>query len=181
MLEIGEPEGNYNLDSADVKTLELIKGFNRNRVVIVHGGDTPLDIDNANEIKKLEIMPFKRWKVLAMALYWIEASTANEDPVIWFGRVGDGDAYGKMTAIITGGEKFNIADHTKYDPLELVAPEVMLEASATFNVTWTEGVEFGVWQTSPANFSVAEAAVAGMTSGKVRPYMIIEVDSGGKW
>ena len=183
MIDIGTEQTNRRLDEEGEKVLGVIHslGLNRNKIYIVHGGDSPLDIDAVNSIKVVEVIPFPRWRVVAVGAFWIEASTANEDPIIEFGRVGDPDAYGKMTAAITGGEKFSVNDSIKYDPLELLALEVIAETSGTFVVTWTEGVEFGIWNTTFKNLIVSEAAVGGMSSGKVRPYMVIEVDTGGKW
>ena len=183
MRDIGIGETNRKLDEEGERVLGVIHslGLNRNKVYIIHGGDNPLDIDAVNSIKVVEVIPFARWRVVAVGAFWIEASTANEDPIIEFGYAGDPDAYGKMTAAITGGEKFNANDSIKYDPLELLAPELIAEISATFVVTWTQGAEFGVWNTVMKNLIISEAAVAGMTSGKVRPYIVIEVDARGKW
>ena len=183
MRNIGIVETQKHLDEEGERILGVIHslGLNRNKVVIVHGGDSPLDIGNINEIKKIETLPFACWRVIAVGAYWVEATVADDKPILEFGRVGDPDAYGKVVATVTGGEKFNIADHTKYDPLELAAPEVQAEASATFTLTWTQGAEFGVWNSVIRDLEVAEAAVLAMTSGQVRPYMLIEVDTGGKW
>ena len=169
----------------DLQTVEGIankvaKG--RNKIYLIHGvTDGIIDISNANEHERLDILPYKTWRVIGLGMFWTGASAANEDPVIEYGYPSDQDAFGKMTSAITGGEKFRADDHQKYDPLDLLAPEVITETSATMVVTWTEGVEFGVWQTAPLDVRCWEAAVAGMTAGYIIPYMLVEVDSGGKW
>ena len=65
--------------------------------------------------------------------------------------------------------------------MDLLAPEVITEASPTMDITWTEGTIFGIWQTDVKYLMCIEAAVAGLTTGKIEPYMLIEIDSGGKW
>ena len=169
----------------DLQTVEGIankvaKG--RNKVRIIRGvTDGYLNISNANEYERIEISVYKAWRVIGMGMIWTAASTANEDPVVEFGDESDRDAFGKMTSAITGGEKFCVNDHQKYDPLDLLAPEVITEASATLAITWMEGVDFGVWQTTAKNLMTGETAVAAMTTGVMMPYLLIEIDTGGKW
>jgi hypothetical protein len=181
MIEIGADESSKKLDEIGERILGVMNSVKRNKVIIIEGGHAALTVSNANEIRRVEMLPFSRWRVIGLGMYWRAASTANDDPIVEFGRVGDPDAYGKMTSAITGGEKFVAGDHQKYDPLELLCPNVIAETSATLVVTWTQGVEFGVWNTVVRDLQVAEAAVLGMTSGQVRTYMLIEVDTGGKW
>jgi hypothetical protein len=179
MLEIGDREEVLRLNADGKQIAGIARSVMHNKLILLHGGDAPLDIDNANEIKQIETVPFARWRVIALGIYWVEASTADEDPIIHFGRVGDVDAYGIIGSAITGGEKFNIADFQKYDPKGILADEVIAETSATLVITWTPGAEFNVWNVKAYDLQVAEAAAAGMTSGKVRPFVVIEIDSGG--
>ena len=181
VLDIGTYESSVKLDEVGERILGVINAVERNKIFVVHGGINPLDIDNINEIKKIECVPLGCWRVIALGGYWMEASTANEDPIVEFGRVGDPDAYGKMTSAITGGEKFNIADFQKLDPLDILSAEVIAETSATLATTWTTGAEFNVWNCKCEDLEVAEAAVAGMSSGKIKPFMVIEVKTRGKW
>ena len=179
MLDIGQRPGEFRGDGSTIKG--VVDGLKYNKLIIYSIDTTNLDLGVANSNKRLGIVPFKRWRVVALGMMWIEGSTANEDPIVEFGNFGDDNAYGTMTSAITGGEKFCLNDHQKYDPLDLLAPEVIAETSATLAITWTEGVKFNVWQTVSESLKTIEAAVAGMTSGQVKPYMIIEVDKGGRW
>ena len=179
MIEIGRKAPEFRGEGSTVKG--IVDGLKYNKIFVCSTAGVVLDLGTANAYKLLSPPMFDRWKVIGMGMHWWEASTANEDPAVEFGRYGDGDAYGKMTSAITGGERFRVEDHQKYDPLNILAQEVIAETSATLAVTWTEGVEFNVWQDKIRFLRVVEAAVAGMTSGGVAPYIAIEVDTGGKW
>ena len=179
MIEIGKQPGECTADDEQIRS--IARGIERNKIIKFDSGHESLIISNANEIKRLGIAVFARWRVIGMGLYWVAASTANDDPIIEFGHNTNLNGFGTMAAAITGGEKFCAYDHQKYDPLNLSSQEIITETSATLVVTWTEGVDFNVWQTTIKTLHVIEAAVAGMTSGTIRPYMIIEVDTGGKW
>ena len=181
MLDIGTEEGSLKLDEVGERALGVINAVERNKVFFTHTGESVLDLGTANQYRRLEPVGFKYWKVIALGMLWLEASTADEDPVVIFGRVGDTNAYGTMTSAITGGEKFNTTDVQKYDPLDILANEIIAETSATLAVTWTEGAEFNVWNARPVEFLITEAAIAGMSSGMVRPFMVIEVKTRGKW
>ena len=182
MIEAGKGLGSLKFDEVGERMLAVIGAAERNKMRVIRGTtDGLLNVSIANETERMEIEPYKAWRVIGLGVFWIIASTANEDPIIDFGYSGDDDAFGKMTSAITGGEKFNIGDHQKYDPLNLLTPEVIAEASATLAITWTPGVKFGVWQKSLFDTWCREAAVAGITTGYVRPYMVVEIDTGGKW
>lgn len=177
MLEIGQRAGEFRGDGSTIKG--VVEGLKHNKVYFVD--NEYISISTANQYIRLAISPFSRWRVIGAGLYWLDASTANEDPVIEFGHKDANDAYATMTSAITGGEKFCSKDHQKLDPFGILAKEVITETSATLVVTWTTGAKFGVWETDAKSLKATEAAVAGMTSGKVKPYMIVEVDTGGKW
>lgn len=179
MLEIGVHTDKIHLKEGTIAS--AILSYQHNRLMVLHGGDSPLDLATINQIKKIETIPIKRWRVIGLGMYWTEASTANEDPIVIFGRVGDTDAYGKMTSAITGGEKFNIGDVLVYDPLGILTPNVIVETSATLVITWTKGAEFGEWNSVARDLEVAEAAVAGMTTGYVRPFIVVEIDAEGMY
>lgn len=178
MLEIGHKAPEFRGEGSTIKG--VVEGLKHNKIFLTTSGDI-LDLGAANSIIYLGVIPFARWKVIGIGMYWREASTANEDPVVDFGEYGNPDAYGKMTSAITGGEKFCVTDHQKYESSRLLAPEVITETSATLVTTWAEGIKFNIWRTKANRLFVQEAAVAGMTSGMVMPYFIIEVDTGGKW
>ena len=168
----------------DLQTVEgiankVVKG--RNRIIILNDGDSYIDLSTANQYKRLEISFFRRWRVIGMGMLWSGASTANEDPVVEFGVNSDSTYFGTMTSAITGGEKFVGSDHLKYDPYGILADEVISEASATLVTTWTEGAGFNVWQNSTKDVRATEGAVAAMSSGLIKPYIIIEVNTGGRW
>ena len=179
MLEIGHKAPEFRGEGSTIKG--VVEGLKHNKMYIVHGLTESLDLGVANKVEYVEPVPFSQWKIIGLGMMWSENSTANEDPIVEFGRLGDNDRFGKMTSAITGGEKFSLGDHQKYDPFGLLAPEIIAETSATLSVTWTEGDKFNVWRKSSKNLCVTEAAVAGMTSGKVRPYFLVEIDTGGKW
>jgi hypothetical protein len=180
-LDLGTDESSVKLDEVGERILGVMGSVNRNKIREVGMGDGYMYLPTTNEVKYFDMICYTRWRVIGFTLSWGEASTANEDPIIDLGHTGDADAFGKMTSAITGGEKFCVNDMIKYDPLNILGKEVLTEASATMDITWTEGVKFNVWQTSPKNLICAEAAVAVMSSGLVRPCMVIEVDTGGKW
>jgi hypothetical protein len=179
MLEIGEKTLVFSGDGSTIKG--IVEGLKYNKLFRVDGNDRQLHLPTANSKLYFQTIPFKRWRVIALGLLWVAASTANEDPIVDFGDNTDVDAYGKMTSAITGGEKFCANDFQKYDPLNILTDEVITETSATLAITWTKGVDFGLWKGKMKDLRVAEAAVAGMTTGDVRPFMIIEVDTGGRW
>jgi hypothetical protein len=178
MLDIGQKAPEFRGEGSTIKG--VVEGLQHNKIFVSHTGADYVALATANQVKYLSIMPFKRWKVVALGMYWIQASTANEDPIIDFGEADDPDAYGKMTSAITGGEKFNIGDFLAYDPFGILGKTVIAETSATLVVTWTEGTDFNKWNDTPQNFKAQEAAVAGMSSGAVKPIAVIEVDTGGK-
>ena len=180
MLDIGQKMPEFRGDGSTIKG--VVEGLKHNKLRILRGvTDGILCISNANEIERMEVPSYKKWRVIGLGMFWIAASTANEDPVVEFGYSGAHNAFGKMTSVITGGEKFNVNDHQKYDPSNTLPEEVIVETSATLTTTWTEGAAFNVWQTSIKDLRVVEAAVAGMTSGHLMPYIVIEIDTGGKW
>ena len=182
MIEAGKGLGSLEFDEVGERMLAVIGAAERNKMYVIKGAtDGQLNISNANEYERMDVLPYNAWRIIGMGMLWTQASTANEDPIVEFGRSGNSDAYGKMTSAITGGEKFNEGDHQKYDPLGLLAPEVIAETSATLAITWTEGAEFGVWETTPKRFLVWEAAVAAMTTGTIMPYMLVEIKTGGRW
>ena len=182
MLEPGRHIDSVHSDDVGETILGVINSVDRNKLRIVSGiTDGYLNISNANEYERLEIVPYKMWRVIGFGMYWIAASTADEDPIIEFGNANDPDAYGKMSSVVTGGKLFHSEDCVTYDPLCLFAPTTLTETSGYLVITWTKGIKFGVWETTIKRLQVIEAAVAGMTSGVVKPYMIIEVDTGGKW
>ena len=180
MIDVGQKAPEFRGDGSTIKG--VVEELKYNKVRALYGcTNGVLDLTAANSIESINISPYPRWRVVALGMYWAMQSTANEDPIIDFGYYGNDDAFGKMTSAITGGEKFCVGDHQKYDPLGLLASEIITEASGTLAITWTEGVKFGVWQTSPLEVWCREAAVAGMTTGQIKPYMIIEIKTGGKW
>lgn len=182
MLEIGTSEYGLVRDTFGARVLTSIRNIKRNKIFIIFGiSDSTIDITIPNNHENLYIIPFNSWKVIGLGLFWWVASTPNEDPIVTFGYPGAQNAFGTMTAAITGGEKFNVNDHQKYDPLNILSVEVIAETSATLVTTWTPGAEFNVWETGVKRLMAYEAAVAGMTTGLVVPYLIIEVNTGGKW
>jgi hypothetical protein len=182
MLDIGRHIDSIHSDDTEETILGVIKSVNRNKLRILPGdGDGLVNISVANDHERLEVTPYKAWRVVALGMMWISATTVNEDPIIDFGYSGDDDAFAKMTSAITGGEKFCIFDHQKYDPLNLLTPEKITETSATLATTWTEGAEFGVWKNTVVDLWCREAAVGAMSTGLIKPYMLIEIDTGGKW
>jgi hypothetical protein len=180
-LDIGTDESSVRLDEVGERILGVMGSVKRNKIFRTGLGDGYLNLPTVNQTKYFDSFCYARWRVVGFALSWAGASTANEDPIVELGYLGDNDGFGKMTSAITGGEKFCVNDMIKHDPLNLLAEEVITEASATMVITWTEGVQFNVWQTSMKTLMCGEAAVAGMTSGIVRPCMVIEVDTGGRW
>lgn len=181
MIEIGKGLGSLKFDEVGERMLTVIGAAERNKIFILHDSASYLDLSAANTFGRLEIPIFKQWRVIGLGMLWALASTAGEDPAVDFGYNSDDNAFGNMTSAITGGEKFVKDDHIKYDPYDLLADEVVTEASATLDVTWTAGVAFAVWQTSIKDIRAYEAAVGGITTGTVKPYMVIEVNSGGRW
>ena len=180
MLDIGQKAPEFRGDGSTIKG--VVEGLKHNKLCVISGVyDSYLDITAANTYERLDIVPYKTWRVIGFGMYWLAGSTANEDPIIEFGYNSDNNAFGTMTSEITGGERLASGDHQKYDPTGILAPEIIAEASATLVITWTEGVAFNVWQTSLRDLRAVEAAVAGMSSGYVLHYMLIEVDTGGKW
>ena len=173
MLDIGRHIDSVHSDDTGETILGVINSVKRNKILMLHASDTGyVDLTTANQYRRLEFPPFLRWRVIGIGMFFIAVTTANEDPVVDFGDSADPDSMGKMTSVITGGEKFCKNDHIKYDPLGISAPEVLAEASATLGITWTVGVEFNVWQDTFMDIWVQEAAAAGISSGRVRPYMI---------
>ena len=181
MLDIGRHIDSVRSDDEEETILGVINDVDRNKLYLNTVGHWGLIISNPNEYKRLKIIPFKMWRVIALGMFWSNASTANEDPVVDFGTSISHLHFGRMTAAITGGEKFTGGDHQKYDPLNLLAPEKIAETSPTLVTTWTPGPKFNVWQNAPLDVIVVEAAAVDMTSGILRPYMLIEVKTGGMW
>ena len=182
MLDIGRHIDSVHSDDVGETILGVINSVKRNKIRRYTGiNDGYLILSVANSIEGMGAMTDRKWRIIALGMIWSVASTANEDPIIEFGISGNYDAFGKMSSTITGGEKFNAGDHQKYDPLDLLAPEAIAETSATLVVTWTAGVEFGVWQKTGKELFAVEAAVAGMTTGYITPYVLAEIDTGGKW
>ena len=182
MLEIGRHIDSVHSDDVSETILGVINSVKRNKIFLVCGIDNGyITLSVANNFERIESIIFDKWRVIALGMHWIEASTADEDPIVDFGYNSDDDAYGKMTSAITGGEKFCIDDFQKYDPLNLLTSEVIAETSATLVTTWTAGVKFGIWQKNVRSLWAREAAVAAMTTGLVKTFMVIEVDTGGKW
>lgn len=179
MLEIGEIAGNRRGEGSTIKG--IVQGLKHNKLVVISTSSAYINLPTANQYKRIDLPVFSQWRVIACGMLWITASTANEDPIINFGTITDNDAYGKMTSAITGGEKFAVGDFQKLDPYNILMPEVIAETSATLVTTWTEGVQFNKWQNACQDIAVFEAAVAGMTTGIIRPFVVIEIDTGGKW
>ena len=181
MLDIGVDESSVKLDEVGERTLGVLGAVGRNKLLGISIPYEYLDLGIPNKSSRISPVPFKFWRIVALCMTWTEASTANEDPAVEIGEMGDLDSIGKMTSAIIGGEKFCAGDFQKYDPLNILADEIITETSATMTVTWTPGVKFNVWQTTPFVMFVCEAAVAGMTSGRITPCIIIEVKTRGKW
>ena len=179
MIEVGKQPRECNAN--DEQTRVIVRGMERNKIFFVDNTEGYLNLTSTNTNVRVSPMPFKKWRVIGMGIFWVVASSAGEDPVIEFGQSSDNDCFGKMSATITGGEKFCVDDHVKYDPLNVLGLEVITETSPTLVTTWTEGICFNVWQTTIRGFRIYEAAVASMTTGAVKPYIIIEVDTGGLW
>ena len=179
MLEIGQKAPEFRGDGSTIKG--VVEGLKHNKIYVADILSAYLNLTTANSSARFEVQPFKRWRVIGFGMLWRALSTANEDPIVEFGTIADNDSIGKISYAITGGEKMCINDHIKYDPYDLLTPEVITEASATLVITKTVGTSFGVWQKDLKRYAATEAAVAGMSSGFVYPYMIIEVDTGGKW
>ena len=180
MLEIGQKAPEFRGDGSTIKG--VVEGLKYNKIFLGGGfTDGYVSLSVANNYERIIIPIYKKWRVIAVGGFWIQASTANEDPVLDFGYNSNDDAFAKMTSVITGGEKFCVGDFQKYDPLHLLTAEIITETSATMDITWTEGTEFNVWQNTVLDIWCREAAAGAMSSGYVMPYMIIEVDTGGKW
>lgn len=180
MLEIGEIAGNRRGEGSTIKG--IVEGLKHNKIRVLDIGNDELNLTIANSFKRLGVIPYRHYRVLGYGLLWSVASTAGEDPIIDFGNEHGATKIGKITTAITGGEKFLAYDRIKYDPLNLAADEKISEASATLVITRDAGEDFGVWKhNTPLNIYAQEAAVAPLSGGKVKPYVIIEVDTGGKW
>lgn len=182
MLELGRHIDSVSFDSMGETILSVINTVNRNNLILVGGvTDAFINITVANNLETFTSVPYKKWRVVALGLLWTSLGAVNEDPAIEFGQTTDKDCFGLMSSVVTGGERFRADDHLKYDPYNILTPEILTEASATMTITWTKGIKFGLWQDKNLNTCAAEAAVGAMTMGAVKPYMVIEVDSGGKW
>ena len=182
MLEIGNTLAKLQLSPKDAGIAGIAASLGHNKLILRGGEDNGyINIGNANESESLGWISYSRWKVVALGMFWTSASTADDNVTLEFGTNIDNDRYGKMASAITGGEKFCLYDFQKYDPYNILCEETITEASGTMVITWTPGVKFGVWETTPLRLYVIEAAAAGMTSGYISPQMIIEIDTGGKW
>lgn len=159
---------------------EIIESEGHNHLVMLPS-ETELDVDNANEICQIGLIPYERWRVVGMGVLCSEASIADNDPVIEVGRRGDPNAYGTMTCVVTGGEHWNLDDYSSHDPYGVLPADSITEASATFTTTWVAGAEFALWNTGMYNIEAAEAAAGALTGGKFRIFVLIEVDSTGKY
>ena len=179
MIEAGKGLGSLKFDEVGERMLAVIGAAERNKVITVQSPMLSLNV--ANQSQKFDSLFFKEYRIIGLCIFWIDSSTANEDPVVEFGYETDNNACGTMTSTITGGEKFVKGDYIKYDPLDLLPSEVLAEASATFDITWTPGVDFYIWQTGVHDLRAFEAAAAALTTGYVRNSIVVEIKTGGRW
>jgi len=142
--------------------------------------DTYLNLATQNMLVYLGSIPYKSWKVVAVGIHLIEATTANQAPVIHFGDITDNDSIGIMTTTATASKLIG-----QYSWLETHAPgyDNILptdirtgETAAQAVVTWSEagtGSIFNVEQTAP-KMLLMKAITGGISSGKVFVCFVIE-------
>ena len=142
---------------------------------------SPDELNSAteNEIKAIGIVAYKRWKVIGLGVLCVGASTAEHDPVLHFGVVGDVDKYGILTLTTTGAVDIHVGDYTSRDARGYLATDALQTSVAA---AWSDPGTGGKWDTWESTIQELQVKAIGATkSGKWQAYALIEVDSEGAW
>ena len=142
--------------------------------------DASLNLATQNEVKISGIVPFRKWKVVALGLYCAQSTTANEAPVIHMGHSEDVDGFGIITVTATASKlvagyswlETHAAGYGNILPATIRKGETAAQAV----VTWSEagaGSDFNIEQTTPQLLQI-KATAAGISTGRFYGIFVVE-------
>jgi len=156
--------------------VEVITKYPRYELLVGH----EIDIGNANERQVVGLVPFKKWKVIGLGLFCIEATTDGEAPVLQFGDMSDDDMYGIFTITAAAGKGMHASEYSSVEVNNFFAADDFDADAPVY--AWSEagtGSKYNVEQAVIGEITIIEAATVGMSSGKFIPYALVYIDKGG--
>ena len=177
MLNIGEIAGNHRGDGSRIKG--IVEGLEHNKLMLLEGGNIVDFGAAANTNIVLGWSYYAKWRIAGVGFRChTENFTDAEDPELSFGSATDADLFGKMKVTYPALEKMTIGDVASYSVRDILR-SILSEAET--GITFTAGSPDGwnVWQTAALEISVEN--VAQLTTGQGYPFVLIEIDTGGKW
>jgi len=130
-----------------------------------------------NHIGYSEVVPYKRWRVVAYGFVVTEAGVSTENPVVQFGlKYGDymvdTTRYGHITQDVTANKHFSAEDVYIHDPKNLLAAALPLETGGVPVRSPGSGY-FDEWHIVTAVLEVTRPNDHTLT---VIPFMLLEVE-----
>ena len=179
MLNIGETLAKLQLSPKDAGIAGIAEALEHNKLVLLRGSNLVDFKAAANTNVVLGWVYYARWRVIGLGFRChTENFTDAEDPELSFGSAADADLFGKMKVTYPALEKMvvgDVATHSVGDVLSSILSE------AETGITFTAGDPNGrvTWQSTPLEVSVEN--IAQLTSGEGYAFMLIEIDTEGKY
>jgi len=129
-----------------------------------------------NNSGKSGVIPYKKWRVVAVGFVVTTGGVSTEDPTITFGSsYGDIGAvtkrYGQVKQDVTGNKEFDAHDVYIKDPTGVLGTASALGGAGT--PVWTaEGAKLGVWETAANVLQIGRANDHTLT---IVGFMLLEV------
>lgn len=174
-MRIGLTNESLHLDPSGEIALDVIIAERHNKLALLVSPDE-LNSASENSIVGLGIVPYKKWRVVALGAVCVGISTDTHDPVLHFGTRADVDAFGIMTVTSTGSTNVHLDDYSSRDKYAILPADALQTGIA---VVWSGGAGWDVWQKTIQELQVK--AIGGTQSGKWQTWALIEIDTGGKW
>ena len=177
MLKVGEHVDKIHLKEGEIAS--AILAYQHNRAVLLEGSNIVDFGAAANTNIVLGWAYYAKWRVAGLGFRChTENFTDAEDPELAFGSAADPDLFGKLKVTYPANEKMVIGDVASETVGNLLSS---ILAEAETGITFSMGAINGRvnWQTSPLEISVEN--IAQLTTGQGYPFVLIEIDAGGKY
>ena len=179
MLNIGETIGDLEYAGEGERILGVAGDILHNKLVLFEGTNI-VDFGAAGGTNiVLGWVYYAKWRIIELGFRChTENFTDAQDPELSFGSAADADLFGKMKVTYPAAEKMVIGDVATQGANSLLSS---ILAEAETGITFTAGDPNGrvTWQAAPLEVSVEN--VAQLTTGQGYPFVLIEIDTGGKW